>query len=450
MLIKNGIDVNKLFYFLESKYAYLLFSIMWKVILDLSYILYVGKYFEYSGFLNNFDHSTYILSWVLCFVGLLFSSKVINKPSDFFVCFYLQVAIFPLLTFISFNSIYSYSTVIVVFFSYIFMYFYCNLNFFKVVKVAYIKDGQKILKYISFILIAYLIFWYVISGAVNNFNLDLSKVYDFREINAELTNLGFLAYLNSWVYQIFTVALMCYALLKKNYLFFGMLCLIQTFFFGVNAHKSILFAPLMIYVIYFYFSSTRALSILPLLLCLMVGIMLILSFYDPISILPSMFIRRTFFVPAFLTFNYFEFFSNHSFNYWSNSILKNFIPAIYPEGVSKEVGNYLGSGTNANNGFISSGYAQLGYLGVLIYVSIFSYILKFCDYLSVQIGSNWFSICLLIIPIRNVFLSSDLLTTLLTHGLLISILVLILVRAPNENGCKNEKNRTPYVSTSSI
>jgi len=227
---------------------------------------------------------------------------------------------------------------------------------------------------------------------------------------------------------------MCYALLKKNYILFGILCLIQIFFFGVNAHKSILFAPLMIYVIYFYFSSTKALSILPLLLFLMVGSMLLFSFHNPFSLLPSMFIRRTFFVPAFLTFNYFEFFSNHSFNYWSNSFLKNFIPAIYPEGVSKEVGNYLGSGTNANNGFISSGYAQLGYMGVLIYVLIFSYILKFCDYLSAQIGSNWFCICLLIIPIRNVFLSSDLFTTLLTHGLLISVFVLILVRSPNDNG----------------
>ncbi|WP_180024796.1 hypothetical protein [Acinetobacter sp. YH1901134] len=426
--------MNKLFYFLESKYAYLLFSIIWKIILDLSYVLYVGKYFEYSGFLNNFDYSTYILSWILCFVGLFFSSKVINKPSDFFICFFLHIAIFPLLTFISFNAIYSYSTVIVVFLSYILIYLYCNFKFFKVVRVANVKNGPIILKYVSFALIGYLIFWYVISGAVNNFNLDLSKVYEFREINAELTNVGFLAYLNSWVYQIFTVALMCYALLKKNYLFFGVLCVIQTFFFGVNAHKSILFAPLMIYIIYFYFSSTKALSILPLLLSIMVGGMLVLSFYNPISILPSMFIRRTFFVPAFLTFNYFEFFSNHSFNYWSNSIFKSFLPEIYPEGVSKEVGNYLGSGTNANNGFISSGYAQFGYVGVLIYVLILSYILKFCDYLSEKIGSNWFCICLLIIPIRNVFLSSDLFTTLLTHGLLVSIFILILVRTSNDNG----------------
>lgn len=426
--------MNKLFYFLESKYTYLLFSIIWKIILDLSYILYVGKYFEYSGFLNNFDYSTYILSWILCIVGLFFSSRTIDKPSDFFICFFFQIALIPILSFISFNSIYNYSTVFAVFFSYIFISLYCNFSFFKIFKISYIKNGPLILKYISFVLIAYLVFWYIISGAINNFNLDLSKVYDFREINAELTNIGFLAYLNSWVYQIFTVALMSYALLKKNYIFFGMLCLVQTFFFGVNAHKSILFAPLIIYIIYFYFSNTKALSILPLLLSFLVGGMLILSFYDPISILPSMFIRRTFFVPAFLTFNYFDFFSNHSFNYWSNSFLKYFMSPIYPEGVSKEVGNYLGSGTNANNGFISSGYAQLGYLGIFIYIFIFSYILKFCDYLASQIGSNWFCICLLIVPVRNVFLSSDLFTTLLTHGLLVSVIVLILVRTPKNNG----------------
>ncbi len=90
----------------------------------------------------------------------------------------------------------------------------------------------------------YLICVYIFTGAVFHFNLDLSKVYDYRDLNAELTNIGIAAYLNSWVYQVFSICLMSYFLLNKNIKGFFIVFLIQIFFFGIASHKSILFSPL--------------------------------------------------------------------------------------------------------------------------------------------------------------------------------------------------------------
>lgn len=425
--------MKKVLSLLENKSAFGVFSILWKMISDLSYSGYVVKYFEYAGFVDQFSYSAYILGWFVFSIGLFLSPKILNKPSDLFISLFFLIVVTPSLTFISYSNVYDYTAIIVLFLSYTFMVFFCNNKIVKSIRIPYIKDGEKIFKFFSISLVIYLIFWYIISGAISNFNLDLSKVYDFREINADLTNVGFLAYLNSWVYQVFTVALMSYALLKKNYISFFGLCLVQVFFFGINGHKSILFTPVIIYIIYFYFSFTKALSILPFLLLILIGGLFWFSFYEPYSIFPSMFIRRTFFVPSHLTFTYFDFFSNHSFNYWSNSVMKYFMSEIYPDGVSKEIGKYLNTETNANNGFISSGFAQFGILGVAIYVVVFSYLIKICDYLSYQVGSNWFSICLLIVPVRNIYLSSDLLTSLLTHGFLIAILVLVFARSAKNN-----------------
>src|SRR5690606_33945864 len=51
-----------------------------------------------------------------------------------------------------------------------------------------IRNGPSLAIYLSTIMIFYLVAWYFLSGAAFNFNLNLSRVYDFREINSDLAN----------------------------------------------------------------------------------------------------------------------------------------------------------------------------------------------------------------------------------------------------------------------
>ena len=170
-------------------------------------------------------------------------------------------------------------------------------------------------------------------------------------------------------------------------------------------------------------------SVIPLAFSFILGGCLIAYFSFDHVLAGSLFVRRVFFVPAKLTLDYFSFFSLNEFVFWSNSILSNFSAYPYSLSIPDLIGRFNGSDAAANNGFISSGYGHGGLLGVAIYTLIFSYFLRFLDV--VVINSDvpvWLALCMTIVPLRAALVSSDLLTTMLTHGLALSLVMILLFR----------------------
>ena len=82
----------------------------------------------------------------------------------------------------------------------------------------------------------------------------------------------------------------------------------------------------------------------------------------------------------------------------------------------------------ANNGYISSGYAHAGFIGVLIYSLILGVYLKWLNVFSKNVPHIWLTIALMVTPFRSLILSSDLPTTFLTHGLIIATIMITLLR----------------------
>lgn len=416
---------------LESRSLFYTASIIYRILLDFSYFKFINPLFSYSGFEIDFASNNYISSWLATLILLFFTPHLINKISDYFLLTFAFSILFPILCLLGFNSNLSYFPVLINLCIYFVIYFSLKIKFFNGnIVYPYIKNGEKVFKFVCFFMVAYLFFWYIVSGAASNFNLDLSKVYEFRDENAKLTNFGILSYLNSWVIGVFNLSLIAYALLKKKYILLSILILVQIFFYGVSAHKAVLFTPLVIYSIYFYLSRTKSMATVPIAFSSMIVVCMAFYFYNDNTILGSLFIRRVFFVPANLTFVYFDFFSNNSFAYWTNSF--SFMgSAVYPEGIPSAVGMYLGiEDLRANNGFISSAFAQAGVFGVFIYAILMIFILKIIDQLSEDIGVLWFALCIVITPLRNILISSDILTVILTHGLSIAVLLLLLLRKP--------------------
>lgn len=414
---------------IESKIFFLIISIFYKFCLDWSYFKFVSPLFSYAGFELNFKIFNYISSYVLTVVLILFTPNLLKQVSDYVLVIFAFCILIPLFTLYGFNSNYSFYPILVNFLVYFVLYLGLKVRLTdKRVVYPYISNGEGIFKTFCLFMIFYLVAWYIVSGAVSNFNLDVSKVYEFRDENAELTNLGILSYFNSWVLKVFSLALIAYSLMKKKYFLFIFLLILQVFFYGVSAHKSVLFSPLLVFGIYFYLSKTRSLATVPLLFSSLIVLCMGLYTYNENATLASMLVRRIFFVPNYLTFIYFDYFSNNPFAYWTNTF--SFIgPAVYPNGIPSTVGSYLGSDElRANNGFISSGFAQAGIIGVAIYTFLFLFILKVINQISREVGYLWFTLCIVITPLRTALISSDLLTVLLTHGLIFAIFLLILLR----------------------
>lgn len=421
--------LKKIIKVLEAKFVFYFLSIIYRIVLDFSYITYISPNFSYDGFHYNFNYLNYILSWLLTIILIFATPRLLSNISDYFLCTFTFNIIIPILCMFGLNYDLSIYPVIVNLIIYFLLYFGLKVSFIGMkIKYPYVKNGESIFEKLCIAMIVYLIIWYIVSGSINNFNLDLLKVYEFRDLNAELTNLGVLAYINTWVLNVFNLALISYMLLKKKYIYFFILCLVQIFFFGISAHKSVLFTPLVILSIYLYLSRTRSLATLPLAFSSLILICMALYIFNDDIVSASIFVRRLFFVPSQLTFVYFDFFSNNPYAYWTDSfsVLGN---PVYPKGVSLSIGNYLGSeDLSANNGFISSGYAQAGIIGIAVYSFFILFILKTVNQLSKDINFLWFTLCIVITPFRALLVSSDLLTVLLTHGLIIAMLLLLLLR----------------------
>lgn len=410
-----------------NKIVFFSAAILFRLILDVSYCSVVSAAFSYEGYALDVSWNNLFWSWVIYLASFLFVSDRLFKVSDYFFATTLLAVIAPLTSIYGLDMARPVLPVLVVVLAMYFISLITRINFISFKRVRTVKYGREFAVGISLLFVGFLVVWYFISGA--RFSLNFSKVYDFRGENAELSASGLLAYTNNWTYQIFNVFLMAFSLFHRRYLWFAILLVIQIYFFAASAHKSVLFLPLLLVGVWFYFRKTSSLTVLPIMFSGVIVVTLLSYFIFDDLWLSSLFSRRVFYVPAKLTFVYFDFFSYNPKVLWSNSILSFFFAYPYDVSLTHVVNRYLGSDSpGANNGFIASGYAHAGLYGVFIYAFIVGVILRFINDVTHKTLPVWLAVALSIVPLRALLISSDLFTVMLTHGFIIAIVLIFLAR----------------------
>lgn len=141
----------------------------------------------------------------------------------------------------------------------------------------------------------------------------------------------------------------------------------------------------------------------------------------------SLFTRRTFLLPAKISFYYYDYFTKNDLVYLSHSIFKSFInypyqmyPAYvigktyFPESAPKIYGY-------ANTGIVGDGYMNFGYIGVFLWAILLATILKFAD--AVTESKNIKIVWPILLLTFYIMVDGAPLTTLLTHGLILALLL---------------------------
>ncbi len=296
-----------------------------------------------------------------------------------------------------------------------------NLSF----NIKKLKFGKIIVLIVSYAIILIVIIHYInITGG--KFILNFADVYSLREEYTENSNLKIFGYLNSWAFKIFSLLILVWALDKNKKLLICINIIIIILLYMLSGHKSALVGIIIVPFFYFLYKFKNSTNlILMFFICIILFSMFLGIVFN--SLFPeSIIIRRMFMVPAFLNFTYLDFFSNNDLVYWSNSIFSNFIEYKYDKQLPFIIGEYLGyPEMGANTGFIASGYAHANILGIFVYIVIAIIIMNLINVLS-QKHSKFFVMSILIMPVMSMYTSSDLLTSLLTHGLLIGILLLFI------------------------
>ena len=138
----------------------------------------------------------------------------------------------------------------------------------------------------------------------------------------------------------------------------------------------------------------------------------------------TLIVRRVLYVPAFLNYQYYDFFSVREKDMWRTGILGK-LGFESPYGgtkISHLIGKQMGyPEMGANNGLFSDAYANFGIWGILFFPFLLVMFVKIMDSFTRGIDVK-----LLILPIIATvlgFMSSFFTTLLLTHGLLLLLLL---------------------------
>ena len=389
----------------------IIFCFITFLILEFGYVFYIIESFSYAGFNSDFNNKNFYN--ILIYFFVLFSSWLVNKTRD---SDFIRITLYFNLIFFLFPSLilfkYSHDNQLIVF-SYIalFLSLYIFLNYIKISFVSSTFDNETS-KYLILFLSIFLLIPFFISYGLN-FDINtilLSDIYETREDFSSKSNI-YLDYTYSLLSKVVAPIGLIFAMIKNNKLLTLLFSFIIIYMFLIAGHKVILFGFFSILFFYYLNRKKRFTYILLSVNFLLVSSIIISQLLD-MKIIASLIIRRVFFLPSLLDVYYFDFFQDNPI-YYSHSFFTSIFNYPYFQSPKSLISiNYFNDfNMNANNGLISDGYMNLGVVGILLNLILFSSIMTFIK--SLNINMKFYGVIFLFI---FSVVSSPLSTIMVTHG----------------------------------
>lgn len=398
----------------------------WRAVLDFAYVYLLFPLNEYFGFAYEPQVLGMVESYMLMFAAALILPARENTSSSYFLHVFFVLGIVPILSYYALGGeerwmlyalLFSYALLV------------AAVRFMPPLILPVLSGQRKLAISLMVLLIALTVLSLIARVGVGALNLDMSKVYQYREEVTSGIYSGVWAYLYSWVGGAVCVGLMVYFVAVRRYAFAFAALLVQIYMFGATGHKVYLFQPVIALGTYWLLTHGAWRSIMVWGLCTMIFAVAIVFMIFDLDIVGDLIVRRTLYVPAFLDFRYLEYFSEHPKVYLTNSFFKSL--GEYPYGdvpTGLVIGNFIGfPDTNAVTGYLGTAYMNFGVIGMAAYSMLFAVVLRLLDGCVASGLPFVFVAAATVAPIRAVLTESDLFTSLLTHGLGLMVLLLMLM-----------------------
>lgn len=416
----------------------LLLALQW------AYATFVSQVYAYQGFTDEFNAPKLYFSLIAVGLGVLFTPTD-NRPSTFFMHFIIGLVLTPSLILYSNSNLadgFALTTAL------------CVLVVGLVSRSARFSLPQRpiIHPHAALALMTALVVLFVTSFAIYDgfrfLNFDFSKVYDLREA-AEQNLPGVYGYLTPIVTKSVIPAAIVLASIYRLPLMTFALTVSSVLIFAITSHKSMVFYPVL--AVFAYYGGLRGnITRNFLLLVLFVVAISMIDMFghmgDQISTrgwAADLAIRRSIFTPSLLNQFYYEFFSAHERYYWSHSRI-TFGLIDSPSSLSPPflIGKtYFGNPEmSANAGWVGSGLSNAGILGALIYSVILGLLLAAVDS-SARMWGVAAVVAITIVPVFSAILSTDLLTLFLTHGMLLTLVLLVVISPHMDSSLRPSKSK---------
>lgn len=406
------------------------FLMLYKITLDLSYYFVIPNAGYYAVFVLNFNPLKLVESYFLLLFTVILLPKFSLKLSDLLIWLLVLLSYVPMLTIFAFQDQ-----------SRVFMYattaFWLGISiinaFSPEIYLPPIKKSQAKAICLSLYALLGIISLFVIYEYMGFFvNMDISKIYDVRSefVEAELPLKG---YYFHWLATAFNPIFFAVYVVRKRWIFVLAIVCLQILIVSVVGLRSYLFILPFVLGLMLMVKQKSPLNVIVSGLTAM--IFLGLLFYCLAgNVHPFLFLTaRWLFVPAEITFYYYDFFSTHElipFAYIFKYFLK--IPYFFDYPYDVEPAYLIGSEyfgqpeLGAVGGILADAYMNLGLLGLVVWGMGLVMILKLLDCCSRGVDKR---IAVAALAMASLSLPGTyLVRTLITGGLLLSILVLYLLR----------------------
>ncbi len=253
-------------------------------------------------------------------------------------------------------------------------------------------------------------------------HFDLVDVYQVR-LAARSQSFGALsAYLMTWGSLIFAIRGVI-AFSDRNYLLVVIMFFMELVVFSIAAHKfHILVLPVALVISKIY--RVGMLYLIPIGFSVLVFMSVLVRIVFDSAVLIYAIPFRQLFLPALITGNFVDFFSNHTPDFLQQSILGRLgMKSDYELPIPFLIDAYYSDGSaSANTGLLADAYANFGFYGVFIFPVMFAVVLRMLDSASGKIDLKYnFGV---IVFLSIAFLNMAFFTALLTGGVLVSLFFL--------------------------
>jgi hypothetical protein len=198
--------------------------------------------------------------------------------------------------------------------------------------------------------------------------------------------------------------------------------------FGFTSNKQYLFLPFFIFGIYLVLKSRFLIQKIIAGFIFLIAFAIIIDYFWLEVWAKAIIIDRFLLLPAQLNFYYYDFFSQNPKIFWTDSkwlLIGKIFDYPYSLPLPMVIGDtyFNNPEINANTGWIGSGYAHAGFLGMTVYAIVIGLVFKYLDFKVKTLDKNF--IIISFSPfIISLFFSSDLKTVFISDGLLLYLLLL--------------------------
>ena len=411
--------------------------VIYRIILDSSYVKIIYPIYGYSGFDYRNNPALFLLSWfvllILARVVRTAYKNVKNKISFEIVFLLYLMSFVPFTSMMAFGALEMGFIISNITYWVLLLFFILHKGITRNRRSYKLTTGPRILGHTQLIILTLFlgVVTIYVSGRYAHFrlNFNLLGVYELRAEARNNSLPTLLVYLFAWGKTINAI-LIAYFIRRKKYKWTAFCAFVELLSFGYDGSKSTFFLLLLAVGINLLpRTSLEVLNkwVLRGFVVLVFGCFfcfMLTSNFVPASIM----VRRVLFLPVQIAGNYYDFFSNNSPDFFRQSFLRYIGLSSNYEQIPYMIGRlyYNAPSMSANNGLISDAMANFGYPGILIYPVIISTVFRWLDNSAKGLDHRIY--VTVAVYVALVMTNSFFTTILLTHGLLVTVLVLSLMK----------------------